>query len=218
MVTAVADLERRRIAELATAYAAKGYQVFVDPQDDQLPEQLAQYRPDMLVRRGDETIIVEVKSRRALRKTEQTERLKRLIATMPGWRVELVVVNPEPDGQREEGQQALQPSEARSGLEEAEKLLEAGHPEAAMLLGWASTEAVLRLVAERSTIRLRNADPTYLIKALATDGAIGREDYHRLFDTLQVRNALAHGYKLRKLDRSQVTGLLKLGRGLLDAI
>lgn len=218
MVTAVADLERRRIAELATDYAARGYQVFVDPQGDQLPEQLAQYRPDMLVRRGDETIIVEVKSRGALRKTEQTERLKRLIATIPGWRVELVVVNPERDSGLEENQRALQPGEARSGLEEAEKLLGSGHPEAAMLLGWASTEAVLRLVAERSAIRLRSADPAYLIKALATDGVIGREEYHRLSDALQVRNALAHGYKLHTLDRSQVADLLKLGRELLDAI
>jgi hypothetical protein len=59
---ALTSRERRRARAIAEGYRNRGYEVSEGPSPAQLPDFLSGYRPDLLVRRGDEAIIVELKS------------------------------------------------------------------------------------------------------------------------------------------------------------
>ena len=65
---ATTSRERQRARAIAEEYRSRGYEVIEQPSPEQLPEFLAGYHPDVLVRKGDEAIIVEVKSRSSLTK------------------------------------------------------------------------------------------------------------------------------------------------------
>lgn len=77
--------ERERIEVLAEEYRAQGYEVSVEPDPSRLPAFLSGYRPDLVVTRGDERTVVEVKSRRSLSTEAQARHLARLIEGEPGW-------------------------------------------------------------------------------------------------------------------------------------
>ena len=65
MSTLTVNIERERLLKLAQEYQEKGYEVSLHPNFNELPEFLRayRYRPDMIVRRGEESVIIEVKSR-----------------------------------------------------------------------------------------------------------------------------------------------------------
>ncbi|MHC5833859.1 MAG: hypothetical protein ACYT04_000000102130, partial [Nostoc sp.] len=66
MQTLTANLERERLLKLADEYREKGYEVFFHPNPEDLPDFLNHYSPDMIVRRGEENVVIEVKSRSSL--------------------------------------------------------------------------------------------------------------------------------------------------------
>lgn len=89
---AVTSPERQRARALAEEYRSRGYEVIDEPSPAQLPDFLSGYHPDLLVRKGDEAIVVEVKSRSPLAKDAQIKDLAQLFQTKPHWNFELVVV------------------------------------------------------------------------------------------------------------------------------
>jgi Holliday junction resolvase len=68
---AIISLERQRARMLAEEYRRKGYEVVEEPSQEQLPDFLFGYHPDLLIRKGDEAIVVEVKSRTSLAQETQ---------------------------------------------------------------------------------------------------------------------------------------------------
>lgn len=56
MNTQIEQLERERLLELAQEYRQKGYEVLLPPNPEELPDFLKDYRPEMIVRRGEEAV------------------------------------------------------------------------------------------------------------------------------------------------------------------
>lgn len=217
MQTVAAPRRVQRLQQVAQEYRARGYEVVVGPERHQLPESLAPYQPDLLARKGNETVLVEIKSWASPAQGPKLEDLARAVRAQPGWRFDVVLTDPEalrlPDG----GAQAWDENDVAHGLAEVDALLQAGHTEAALLLAWSATEATLRLLAGREGIDLERHDPPYLLKLLATSAAITREEYHTLWDAMRLRNAVAHGLKPARLDPAQVRDLADLTSRLLQA-
>ena len=208
----------RRIQEIGQEYQAKGYAVTVKPQHDQLPDFLSAYQPDMLACGDREKVIVEVKSRTALKKADSLKDLAQTIQAHPGWRLELVVVNPEESKVAFDNGYPLNEQEIARTIREGESLLVQNHLEAALLLGWASTEATLRLLAGKEDITLKHADPSYLLKQLVTYGVISKEEYRVLGDAMKLRNAVSHGFKPEKFAPDAAQELLGIANTLLQSI
>ena len=89
---ATISLERQRAREIADEYYLRGYEVIEEPSQEQLPDFLSGYHPDLLIRKGDEAIVVEVNLRTSLAKETQVRELARLLRTKPDWNFELIVV------------------------------------------------------------------------------------------------------------------------------
>ena len=214
---ATISLERQRARVLAEEYRRRGYEVIETPSQEQLPDFLSGYHPDLLIRKGEEAIVVEVKSRASLAQDPYIRELARLLHTKPNWNFELVVVS--------EGEQWRDPKGARpfaredilGSIEAAEQLLEAGFSEAALLLAWSAVEAAVRLLTEEEHIMLDRLTPLYILKQALMNGVISRDEYRVLTKIMEYRNALIHGFKPSNFEPTHVTALTSTTKRLLQS-
>lgn len=219
METPTANLERERLLKLAEEYREKGYEVFFHPNPEDLPDFLNHYRPDMIVRRGEENVVIEVKSRSSLNSSsnQYLGNLAQAVEKHPGWRFELVMTNPEDIMYSLKAEGSLQEHEIESQLQVARQLT-TQHPESAILYSWSLAEATLRLITEKEELSLERFDPLYLVKQLATEGVISKSEYQLLMNALLLRNAIAHGFKTTQITQNYVSELIELTEQLLRTL
>jgi len=218
METPTANLERERLLKLAEEYREKGYEVFFHPNPEQLPDFLNKYRPDMIVRRGEENVVIEVKSRSSLNSSNQDLRnLAQAVEKHPGWRFELVMTNPEDIMYSLKAEGSLQEHEIESQLQVARQLI-TQHPESAILYSWSLVEATLRLIAQKEELSLQRFDPLYLVKQLAIEGVISKSEYQLLMNSLLLRNSIAHGFKTTQITQNSVYELIEFIEQLLRTL
>jgi uncharacterized protein YutE (UPF0331/DUF86 family) len=219
MTTPTANIERDRLLQLAEEYRNKGYDISFHPNPEDLPDFLKNYRPDMIVRRENEAVIIEVKSRRSLNSSssQYLQNLAQSVEQHPGWRFELVMTNPEDAAYSPKAESSLQQSEIETRLQVARQLA-AQHPESAILYSWSLVEATLRLVAEHEALSLQRLDSLYLVKQLVTEGVISRPEYQLLMDALSSRNAIAHGFKATQITQGSVNELIDVAEQLLKTL
>jgi hypothetical protein len=213
---AATSRERQRARALAEEYRNRGYEVIEQPSPEQLPEFLAGYRPDLLVRRGDEAIIVEVKSRSSLAKDPRIRELARLLQTKPHWNFELVMVGEGEQLRTPEGARPFERDDILRGIEAAEKLATSGYSEAALLQAWSTLEATVRLLTEEEGLVLDRLNPLSILKQAVTNGVIFRDDYNFLIKIMDYRNALIYGLKPIDFDPTLVEQLISTTKRLLQ--
>jgi hypothetical protein len=211
------SLEKRRARAIAEESCGRGYEVIEEPSPEQLPDFLAGYHPDLLIRRGDNAIIVEVKSRSSLAKDPQIRELARLLQTKPHWDFELVVVGEGEQFSAPEGARPFARDDILQGIEEAERLVASGFSAAALLLAWSSLEATVRLLIEAEGIVLHRLSPIYILKQAVINGVISRADYNFLANVVKYRNALVHGFKPFDLDFTLIKELISTTKRLLHS-
>lgn len=207
--------ERDRIQALAEEYQDQGYEVIVEPAPHELPAFLAGYRPDLIITREGERTVIEVKSRRSLAAEAQARNIARLVEGQPGWRFELVILSGEPAVPLSDCV-AVDRTDVQRALEEARNLVANGYPGPALLSGWATLEATLRLLLDAEGIEPRRLVPVHLLKQSVEEGIISREDYRVMTDTMRRRNALAHGFLNEPVPPALVSELLDLTERLLN--
>jgi hypothetical protein len=225
MATPTANIEREQLLKLAEEYRGKGYEVSFHPNPEDLPDFLKNYRPDMIARREDESVVIEVKSRSSLNSsstqrlhnTQYLRNLAQAIEQQAGWRFELVMINPEDSTYLPEAEGSLQEHEIDLRLHLA-KQFATQHPESAILYVWALVEATLRLVAENEELNLQRFDSLYLVKKLTAEGVLSRAEYQLLMNAMSLRNAIAHGFKTVQLTQESVYELIDLTEQLLRAL
>jgi len=214
----IATLVRQRTRAIAEEYRRRGYEVIEEPAQEQLPDFLSGYHPDLLIRKGDEARVVEVKSRVALTKEPQIRELARLLHTKPHWNFELVIVGEEEQLRTPEGARPFDRDDILRGIQAPERLLELGVSEAALLLAWSSLEATVRLLAMEEDIVLDRLDPLYILNQAVMHGVISRDEYNFLTKVMKYRNALAHGFKTVDFDRALVKELISTTQHLLQEV
>jgi uncharacterized protein YutE (UPF0331/DUF86 family) len=218
MAARTEQLERERLLKLAEEYRQKGYEVILSPKPEDMPNFLKGYSPDMIVRRGEEAVVIEVKSRSSITTAQYLRDLAQVVGEHPGWRVELVMTNPEDVGYIANVEGSLQEHEIKSQLQVARELAER-HPESAILYAWSLAEATLRLVANHEGINLQKLEaPLRLLKQLATEGIISKSEYETLMNASQSRSAIAHGFKTTLPTQISVLELLEITEQLLNSL
>lgn len=211
------QLERSRLLELVTEYRQKGYEVLLSPKPEELPDFLRSYRPDMIVSRGEEKVVIEVKSRPSIASAQYLRGLAQAVEEHPGWRVELVMTNPEDALYSVKVEGSLQEHEIKSQLQVARELT-VHHPESAILFAWSLAEATLRLLANKEELDLQRPEPLRLLKQLATEGVISKAEYQSLMNAFALRNAIAHGFKTTHLTPNIVLNLIEVTEQLLNSL
>ena len=193
---------RQKLQEIAAEYEARGYEVLVEPRPEQLPEFLTGFRPDLVARGPNDSVVVEVK---VGTQTAASERFRELAETMqrqPGWRFSLVVIDPRSDEVAPPTQQLLDRQEIVDRLGRANELLKTGATDAAFLLMWVSVEALLRHIATREGLPLERVPSSSLMKELFSLGILSRSELEVAQRAFSVRNALVHGFATTRLDET----------------
>ena len=193
----------------AEDYRKLGYQVVLNPTLEFFPG----LTPDLLARKGDEVRVVEVKTRSSLAANPLIGELARVLQSMPGWSLDLVVV-PEPERfESPEGAGALETDGIARRIHDAEKSLDAGLLEAAFVLAWSASEAAIRnLVAGLGAHVPYGTSPRKMLDHAVYVGVLSRDDYTRLNVLSNDRNAIVHGFTPKGFDRALVAELLDLAR------
>ena len=182
----------------AREYRQRGYAVVVEPTPEQLPRFLAAFRIDMLASNADEQVVVEVRSHASLTGAPELDALAQAIHDQPGWRFDLVVTNPrDRSGLPFKDATSLAQHDIAYRLQEARQLSTQEHGEAALLLAWSATEALLRAIAETEAIPVQPGNPAQLIKTLFAYGVVDQDQLAVLQAGFQARNLVSHGYNER---------------------
>ncbi len=198
--------------ETAEEYRRQGYDVSVDTPLDFLPGFLA----DLVVRKGDQVKVIEVKRRASLAAKAQLDVLTRAIDSRPGWSFELLLVAEPEKIEPPEGARPFEHARVLERLDEAENLLSAGHAEPAFLLAWSACEAALRLLTAGQDISAEGINTTaHTLEQAAFLGVISRDDYDELTALQKHRNAIVHGFSDEEFSEEPVRSLVEVVRALV---
>lgn len=171
-----------------------GFEVVIEPTQSDLPFDLGGYRPDLLARRDDESLVIELK------RTEQRLPIDRyvdaaaIIRQHAGWRFILIPT----DRLEETGLESLLYFPQRSVLarqaEAASLLLERQLYSAAFVTAWTGIEGLLRLIAAENAVPVSALSPIALIKHSYSQGLISKAHFDDLQRLLGIRNRVVHGF------------------------
>ncbi len=212
MVRDATDSEYLLTRKTAEEYRSKGYEVLLEAPLDFMPG----FRADLLVRKGDEARVIEVKSRPTLAADPKISELARLIESMPGWTFELVLVGEPEKVDSPEGARSFESKKIVQRIEEAEKSLEVGLPEAAFLLAWSASEAVIReLLTAQGVSNTSITSPGYVLDQGIYHGVISRDDHDALTRMRKYRNAIVHGFATDDFNGELVTELIATIRRIM---
>jgi REase_AHJR-like protein len=207
--------EGEAIRQYAEWYTEQGYQVSVEPTPSELPEFLRTLAPDMIARRGAESVIVEIKTSSPA-SFEKVQQLARVLEHRAGWKLQVVYIDladpewtppaklPELDGLavRLDSLGVIDNDDDQSRVR--------------FLLLWSIIEASARhKLASKGVSPTRRISSSALIKMLLSEGIIEEEQYARLRQGLAVRNAVAHGFLNQPIDAALFDELRRLAKGLL---
>lgn len=209
--------ETTKIRQLARDYEKRGYEVLLEPYGSQLPDFMKNYRPDMIVRKGDEQLVVEVKMGNSSAKKNQIMQIADLVKEHDGWELELIVMKPRPTATYEipigkETSSIITWREIEQKASQALKLVEEGYDEAAMLIAWIAIEGAARQLALSEKIRTEGKPTAQVVKSLVTYGLITNTKYNQLIKWLNLRNNIIHGIQHPQIGNKMLRRMLDVVR------
>lgn len=178
-----ATIERSALDEYLPRLDARGYRVVRRPAKADLPPFLADYDADAVATGPDDNIIVEVVTKGSPTAQSKIRRLREILAGHPDWRLEVIYGG---DGERQVPIASL--SSIEQTVANLDKLADA---RAALLLAWASLEAIARNLEPGETIRPQS--PGRVVEILAAGGFVTPTQAELLRKMANIRNQLIHG-------------------------
>jgi hypothetical protein len=187
-------MQQQSIERIASRYQDEGFHVSVQPQGDQIPQFLAGFHLDMIATRGNEGVVVEVKTNRIdLSSDPDVARLAEIVNAQPGWRLDLVVLQAESHVEKA-AQEAGEPSDEQLDqiLKTADELADKGYANYACVVAWAGLEAAMRRVRDEVELYGRTT-ATELMRTMYSNGFLSREQFDRLRESYKLRTQTVHG-------------------------
>jgi hypothetical protein len=209
-------MEHQSIERIARRYRDEGYDVIVHPQGDQIPPFLAGFPLDMLATRGNEGVVVEVKTKRIdLSSDPSAARLAEIVNAQPGWRLDLVVLEAETQVERA-AQEASEPSDEQLDqiLKTADELTEKGYAPYACVVAWSGLEAAMRRVRAEGELYGKTT-ATELMRTIYGNGILSREQFDKLRESYKIRTQVVHGLVPSQIDPDLIPYLTATARYLL---
>lgn len=185
--TAVAP-ERELEDLVARQLVAEGYDVVVQPGWDDLPPDIARFQPDLLARKDDRIVVVEVKSRQPDGSARsRVEALAEAVRSHPDLHFKLVI------GPPDEAPVGWSREETAQRIAQARSLVRDGYAEAALLLAWSACEAAARMLAHHEELDVQRWQPSTMFYQLVHAGLLDNVDLRKIEDARTARNRLSHG-------------------------
>ena len=181
---------------------AERYEVILQPSPLSLPDFLQDLRPDGVAHRGDKHIVIEIVSR-ALKTEARIRMLRHALTNQEGWQLRVIWTSGHTVPRSPE---IPSHSSIRATLEEIDSLMETGHLRPALLLAWASLEALGRTLIPSALEKPQT--PRRLVEYLAEGGYLDRAEASYLRRLSEGRNRLIHGDLDTDVTRDEVREMI----------
>jgi hypothetical protein len=199
--------ERSALDAFEPLWRKKGYTLVREPSQDELPGFLKGFHPDAIAVGVKPSLAIEVVGGQGAAAEDKIRRLRAAFEGRDDWRLEVVYVGP--DGA------PLAPAsrtEVLATLRRA-KVLADSEPAAAFLMGWATLEAIARILQPEPASRSLAA--LTVVDLLVAYGHVTQEEGLKLRRLAVERNRLAHGQIDFAPARDDIRDLCELGERLI---
>lgn len=217
-MTQIIPMNRQYVKEIAAEYRKKGHEVIEYPTPEQLPDFMDGFTPELLVRIGDYTKVVEVMGGHPHSRDRRPGDLARLLADKPDWGHELALIGKMEGLQLPEDALSFDRDHILQNIETANELLKSGFHREALLTAWAALEATVRIRNKLEGIPPDHLSAPAILSQAVYYGAISTNDHTALNELRKYRNAVAHGFKLDGFDPVIVRKLNRMVKRLLPSV
>jgi hypothetical protein len=202
--------EAAAIDEEARALREANFVVVESPNAADMPDWMAPLLPDLIARRGDEQIVVDVLRRGDKEAADAAQALARAVRAHPGWSLRVAVVPAHEDSD-------VDPAVVTALCDQADAAMAAGALSGALLLGSAAVEGALRLLLTRRGDSPRSPSPAGLIREAYVDDVLSSRQFDLLNTFVTERNRVAHGFAaLPETDPEAIRSVLDLARAFAE--
>lgn len=202
------------VEEIARQYQADGYSVTVKPDPSVLPDALRNIQFDLLASRASETLGIEIKDNRRVRRVDYWDQTKKLVETVPNWHYVVIIPG---EGEAWLDDPTVSSEAVNELVNEAEALVRSHHNNAALLTSWIALELALRTSVERHGVSARVPSILSLLSALYDEGDIDPDEYSQLRAALNLRNKVAHGQQIDPVSVDDIYTVVSKTKELLAA-
>lgn len=197
--------EAEILDQLSTRYRSRGYAV-----DREVLLDGSTLRADLVLRRGDETVLVEVQPSGGDRSAAKLKRLAEYAASH-GWRFSIVMAR---DGADLDEVDVLTRDEVLRRIADARAVDASSW--IAPIAAAAAFEAAARFVLARSERRaMPRTTPGAYLQALAAQGSVTPEQEKGIRQLIEARNTATHGIEAPALPKAVVEGALDVAAALV---
>jgi Holliday junction resolvase len=187
-------MEQESFEQIAQRYRDEGYGVVPASLGAQVPPFLAGFQPDLIATRGNEGIVVEIKTNRIdLSRDDKLTQLAEIVSAQPGWRLDVVVLEPVTTVEKA-AQETVEPSDEqlREILKVAEEMADKGYVPYACVIAWSGFEAAMRRIRNEAEL-YGMPTPTELMRTLYGNGFLDKDQFVRLKEAYKIRSQVVHG-------------------------
>jgi len=166
---------------------SEGFEVFAHPSTRMLPPFMHGYIPDAIALRGDRKLAIEVTSE-ASQSKERLSKIQALFSGRNDWELRVYWVSPS------KGPRPVERVDRRTidhSLASIEELSQTGKTSPALLMAWATFEAIGRALLPDAFVRPQT--PGRLVEVLAAEGHLTPDEADDLRRLAELRNRLIHG-------------------------
>lgn len=209
-------MEPQALDRVVQRYRDEGYDVIVAPRGEQVPPFAAGFDLDLIATQGKEGVVVEIKENRIdLSNDPSMTRLAEVVNAQPGWRLDVVVLEPETAIDKA-ARDAAEPSDDQLAriLEAAEELVDRGYAPYAYVIAWGGLEAAMRRIRDVAE-SYGKATPTELMRTLYGNGFLNKEQFDRLKESYKIRSQVVHGLVPSQVDPALVRFVTATARSLV---
>jgi len=199
--------------KVAECYSSQGYEVIYQPSIHQMPFDLNQYSPTLLVMKSSsQGFIVEIEDVAANLSIDRYREIAKTISVHSGWRFLLITgEDATPIAEEDIADIRLTRSQILHRKERIAKLISIGEHEAAFLSLWIFAEILMRRHARQALIPIDRLPTILMIHHLHSQSEISLDQFERVLALNEIRNRVAHGFPVKALNLNQaIENLLNL--------
>ncbi len=210
------SLEARKIASLARQYEGEGYEVIVEPSASTIPGLDFTYRPDLIVRRGKEVILIEVVSGKSSKdKQRAIEFLSKYASEHEDMRFDLVVTNPRGTKDRKQNRDSILLRLLQERLGSELEVMMQLSPASSVIICSTLVESLLRgLASDESVPKNRHLSINDLARELRERSVISQSVMNFVAHLWRLRNFVLHN-PAERVSRPQVLEIYEKTKSLL---
>ena len=198
--------EKFALDAMEPVWTSQGYTVVRNPPSQQLPDFFGSFSPDAIAIGKEPNLVIEVLNPESTASTAKLKQLESLFTERKDWKIEIVYF-----GSDQVSVDSASSREIKGALDAAEEL-SGIEPRAALLLAWASLEAIGRRLDAEGTVQALS--PRRLIDLLVSLGFASQMEGEELRNFADMRNKIAHGQLNVMPSRQQVLELVGLAKSI----